>query len=466
MKYYISFIYLLVSALFLAPVEAREIPISFKGSNVKATLYTDDKLDQVLGLFEKWKERMAAQGIQVEFLLGAGEFRRALLHQPSNGPGDFEIFIHFTNTTVRPHTLNHVKYLFKRANIDIVEEVRATLGDPDKEIDIFYKDRDDLANPDKQYSNKFGEFDQIMGENSVNRLLFNYTRGEIVGDPEIIRELLVVHEDGKRYIQFLETEAVEELEKLQLIANTKVYTKYPSKILRQALRAIRLAVELAFLNDKSVHPNGNPLNFALHPSYEKALRGFELFFENVEHLEDIANYKLDDPQKVRIDLFLKIFRGRSNEELHVIGETLKAKFPRTLEIWTAMGLKWELLLEPRDENTEIKKLELRAVIGQAVYRDLHRFYDDTTGRILNPFDGSEKSNGILMNLATTEKTSRHSGHPPRDGSTVLDPNLRSNAGVRLARPKSETQSDFRVHHHSQTLRQRYRRESIKCRRFS
>jgi phosphoglycolate phosphatase-like HAD superfamily hydrolase len=385
---------LIANALAFSPVYADRIVQSgiqgIEGKTVR--LRVDDNLENVFKLFRDWEGRLKAKGLEVEFLIGAGDLRRALLGMHSNGGGDVEVYVHVKNKNLYPNVFRKTLALFESHGVNITQELQQMLGENDKVVDIFIRDQLGIEN-DRPYETEIAVFEGL-GDNSINALTYSVTRNLMLGSPENLRFLA----DGK--IVFLETFKTRKLDvpaKVPLLKDKaavrapkgqkkpkeEYFSDYPYTILRQDFRSTRLAVDLILQKD---FVQGS---FVMDTeSFATPMAGTELFFASVPD-EVIPRYELHPKDDSYIQVFLKMFRKRTNAELAAIRTILNEKFPRKVELWKRMGLDIDLLTEPRTDREDRAKLEFRAVFQNPRYDQVRELVDLTTYEVANPFSAPE-----------------------------------------------------------------------------
>jgi len=338
-------------------------------------LLLDASLEKLIPLFSRWQERLRPHA-DVEFLLGAGDLRRALLGMPSDGPGDIEIFIHFNDQNLAPYANTRAMLFLERHGIDLVSEIRQLLDAPHKKVDVFVRDKIAI-DTNGPYVTELSVFEG-HGDTSVNALTYSPARNTILGADENLEAL----RRGK--IVFLELHKTRLLEDPKEIPITnaargvKYFSAYPSTILRQDFRATRLAVDL-FLQK-------NYLNGRLsldEASFETILQGTELYFGDLPPAV-VAQFPLYAKDDTYLMVFLKMFRKRTDRQLAQIREFLYARFPKKVALWKQMGLDVDLLTEPRPAGTDVARLEFRATHRNTRY-DILRPLIQTDFSIENPF---------------------------------------------------------------------------------
>jgi|GEM_PF-6295359 len=351
-------------------------------------LRVDDNLENIFTLFRDWETRLQSHGLEVEFLIGAGDLRRALLGMNSNGGGDVEVYVHLKNKNLYPNVFRKALALFESYGVNVAKELQQMLGESDKVVDIFIRDQMGIEN-DRPYETEIAVFEGL-GDNSINALTYSPTRNLMLGSPENLRSLA----DGK--IVFLETFKTRKLEQLVKVPVVKdvnavpvpkgqkkpkeeYFTAYPYTILRQDFRSTRLAVDLILQKD---FVQGSLVMD--EASFATPLAGTELFFATVPD-EVVHRYELHPKDDSYIQVFLKLFRKRTNAELAAIRTILNERFPRKVALWQLMGIDIDLLTDPRTGREDRAKLEFRAVFQNPRYDAFRELVDTTTYEVANPF---------------------------------------------------------------------------------
>ncbi len=354
-------------------------------------LRIDDNLENIFKLFRDWEVRLKAKGLEVEFLIGAGDLRRALLGMNSNGGGDVEVYVHLKNRNLYPNVFRKTLALFESHGVNVTKELQQMLGEEDKVVDIFIRDQLGIEN-DRPYETEIAVFEGL-GDNSINALTYSPTRNLMLGSAENLRSLA----DGK--IVFLETFKARQLDQLAKVPLVKdqaavaapkgqkkpkeeYFTAYPYTILRQDFRSTRLAVDLILQKD---FVRGSLVMDA--DSFATPIAGTELFFASVPD-EVVHRYELHPKDDSYIQVFLKMFRKRTNAELAAIRTILNERYPRKVQLWKLMGLDIDLLTEPRTGREDRAKLEFKAVFQNPRYDSFRELVDLATYEVANPFDSS------------------------------------------------------------------------------
>lgn len=385
---------IVISLLLLANLQsyAQEIRTAdIEGVDGQVSLYFSAKIVSMLALFQEWEMHLQQKGIEADFYLASGDFRRAVLHTEADGPGDVEVLVHLNNKNFVPTKLVDVLEFLKKQGVDIEARLHELFADT-KKIDIFVKDQYLLQNG-WPYVGELGSFEG-MGDNSVNQLRYSPSKNRVEGDPSNLRAL----KEGK--ILFLEMAKTAKLTQTKQISRVKAKTEYPATLLRMALRSIRLEVELL------LSPNPNQLS--LDKSFSDVLHGFELYFAEVccdqEKLSGLSEYELPDTY---LEQFLKIFRGRTKAEKKKIKDYLVKNFKNTVSIWSALGLDIDALMTAGSER--------RAIIQNARYNSLRPFLNAKLD-VRNPF----KVKSLTQKLLNMAKSAKGTGLDQLLSISILD----------------------------------------------
>ncbi len=182
-----------------------------------------------------------------------------------------------------------------------------------------------------------------MGDTSLNALVYSPTTKRLDGKDIDLDALC----DGR--IRFTEPHKAEKLSEPDSIAHTGAKGMWPSTILRLALRAIRLAIDLELAP--------NPSGLTMDVSFDTVLRGFPLYFDTVA-LDKVGKFRLD---AAYVEQFVKIFRNRKPAELKAINTLLGTRFAESLPYFKALGLDVAALVKnaatttDRDDSSRCKR---------------------------------------------------------------------------------------------------------------
>jgi hypothetical protein len=358
----------------------------------KVEILLTDKIERLSGLFKEWEEGLHRNSIEVEFFIGAGDLRRAILQTEINPSQNVEVFIHLKNQNLTPLKLKNVLGFFKMHGVDLQSSLSEIYG-RDKIISFYVKDSVSLKE-NRPYFGEYGHFPN-MGDTSLNQLTYSPTKNVIYGKPENLRALL----EGK--IISTEVERTAKLPKARkILGSSKPTTLYPTTLLRMALKTIRLNLDLKL--------TPNPRHLQLDQSFDSVIHGFELFFAT-SNIETNNGFFLDPTY---IEQFLKIFRERSNGELSQILQYFKTELPKTYEILKSLNLDVDLLCRPRTGLMDLERLEFRAVHKNARYKNIRPFLDKDF-RIINPFKHESRIQQLLQeNFPSQFNEGRAKAIPP------------------------------------------------------
>ena len=359
------FLLVLVVANFATAELQKTAAIDGTGQTI-SLLFPDDVV-KLMDKMGEWERTLKANGLEVSFLIGAGELRRAALHIEESGPGDVELFVHLHNRTLEPLRIEAALRILKEQGVNVKETINEIFGKR-KKLDMFVKDKFGLENG-RPYMSEFGTFFDGMGDTSLNQLAFSPAANRLYGTPE---NLIALSHGRLVYTELHKSRRFTEPQKVEHIKDT--YSYYDHTILRMTLRVLRLHLDLAL--------SKNPNRLQMDESFDVPLRGFELFFQDVPK-EQIKKFKLDEKY---VEQFLKLIRNRPPESAAKALEILKTQFPKTIEIFQELGLDIEALAQEKEFLAVHKHIRYKAALP---------FVDPSTHEIVSPFSTPEGLSNLL-----------------------------------------------------------------------
>jgi hypothetical protein len=102
--------------------------VNLLGRRAKIELEFSEKVSLLLRKFKDWESRLSQNGVEAEFLLGAGELRRALLQMPVENPGDVEVFLHVKSHWISGKTTSQARLFLSQNGVALDQEVAAIFG--------------------------------------------------------------------------------------------------------------------------------------------------------------------------------------------------------------------------------------------------------------------------------------------------------------------------------------------------